>query len=129
MRALLACAVACLALSGPAYADGVALAAPEAETVGFATPVVVVPQGQALTFVNADPASYFHNLFSTERLPKGTKEPWCASFAPGQCPRFYSDTIEAGQTAPVTGVPKLAPGSYDFVCTMHGSMMGTLIVN
>ena len=47
--------------------------------------------------------------------------------ATGQ-PRFSSEVISGGQTAPVEGVEDLGPGSYAFYCSIHPQMAGTLAV-
>lgn len=107
----------------------VAVSGPVAEETGYITPVLVVPQGQPLTFVNADPASYNHNLVADENFfPRGKNTAhWCAGYPATRCPVFWSDIISLGVT-PVEGVPALKPGEYHFVCTLHALMVGTLIV-
>ena len=130
MRAALAAVllIATLSAAPPAHAL-VAVAGPVAEETGFATPVVVVPHGQSVTFLNADPASYFHDFWAHDAfLPKNTTARWCLGFPLGRCPAFWSATISEAQTTPVLGVDKLAAGQYTFYCSLHETMKGTLVV-
>lgn len=131
-KSLIAATVVAVALAAAPAAHAasvVAVAGPEAEHVGFATPVVVVPAGSGVTLVNADPASYFHNMWSVQHFPPGAATaPWCGDFGPTTCPLFVSDLIDDGQTTEVRGVASLPPGTYGFICTIHGSMSGQLIV-
>jgi plastocyanin len=128
--ALAAIALSFAMAAAPARAV-VGLAVPGSENQGFATPVIVVPHGQTATFVNADIASYFHNLWSTKAFG-GTRPPsyakWCTGFARGTCPTFWTETVAGGQVTPVAGVERLAVGEYPFYCSLHGSMAGKLIV-
>lgn len=43
-------------------------------------------------------------------------------------PLFATETIGTGETVPVEGVEKLRPGVYDFTCTLHAEMLGTVFV-
>ena len=44
-------------------------------------------------------------------------------------PLFFSTLVQPGQTRPVRGTEYLAAGSYEFVCTLHNGMTGTLEVS
>lgn len=118
-----------VAMMSPAQAV-VGLAIPGSETIGFVPPVMVAPAGQSGTFVNADPVSYFHNLWSTAHfsgtVPSYAK--WCTPFAKNTCPKFWSDTVAGGSVTPILGIERLTPGQYEFYCSLHGTMSGTLIV-
>jgi polyvinyl alcohol dehydrogenase (cytochrome) len=100
---------AIVALGAPAAAQA---AEQQAYAVGltFATPVVVVGQGDTLLFNNLDPVAG-HNLTSDD----GGRT-------------FASATIAQGQSSEVAGVDKLAPGTYNFVCTLHAWMKGAIEV-
>ena len=41
---------------------------------------------------------------------------------------FRSARTDPGADAPVTGAETLAPGRYEYVCSLHGHMRGTLVV-
>src|SRR3954454_25252155 len=75
----------------------------------FVTPAVVASQGDTLRFDNLDPLAR-HNLVSD---------------TPGL---FSSALIGQGEAAPVTGVDKLAPGTYAFHCELHAWMHGAIQV-
>jgi polyvinyl alcohol dehydrogenase (cytochrome) len=107
-RAIIAAATGALVLAGP----GTARAAEQqayAAGLNYATPVVVASQGDTLRFNNLDPLGG-HDL---------------KSVTPGL---FSSPVIGGGETAPVAGVDKLAPGTYRFVCSVHPWMNGVLEV-
>jgi len=70
-------------------------------------------KGEVLEFTNLDPAP--HNLIALRNGPDG--KPW-----------FRTDTISAGRTVPVKGIEKLPPGVYDYTCTVHPKMLGTVFV-
>ena len=70
-------------------------------------------KGEVLEFTNLDPAP--HNLIALRNGPDG--KPW-----------FRTDTISAGRTVPVKGIEKLPPGIYDYTCTVHPRMLGTVFV-
>jgi len=48
-------------------------------------------------------------------------------FDPGP-PRF-DVSVDFGHAAPITGVEKLGPGTYHFICRVHPFMKGTLVIN
>src|SRR5260370_39871503 len=95
-RALLG-AVA-VAAAAPATASA---AQQQAYAVGlnYATPAIVVNQGDTLQFNNIDVAT--HTLSSS---------------TPGL---FDSGVVSAGNSTPVAGVDKLAPRTYQFFCAVH----------
>ena len=114
--------------AGPAHA-AVAAAGPGGFAAGFATPVVVVAPGEALTFANADVAP--HNVTAVDAFlskKDAKKSKWCTAFDKGKCPLFWSPTITAGEQTSVEGLDKLVSGKqYTFICTLHPNMKGTLI--
>lgn len=116
-------------LAAPASA-AVAAAGPGGYAAGFVTPVVVTAPGEAITFANLDVAP--HNFVASDAfLPKKLtkKAKWCSGFDKGRCPMFWSQTINAGQTTAVEGVDFLESGAqYEFICTLHPNMRGTLVV-
>ena len=57
-----------------------------------------------------------HNVYSRSAGPDGG-------------PLFFSTLVQAGETRAVRGTEYLSAGSYDFVCTLHNGMNGTLEVS
>src|SRR5215212_6729045 len=80
-----------------------------AAAMNYATPTINIGQGDTLTFNNLDSAAK-HDLL-------------------GHDGSFGSDLLGGGQSGPVRGVEKLAPGQYDFHCSLHGWMKGVLNVS
>jgi plastocyanin len=99
--------------ASPASAAQTTLAAgPYAAVTGFATPRIVVMQGEALSFSNADVSA--HRIAAKDLGPTG--------------PLFSSTLARIGQSVPVQGVESLAPGTYAFVCDLHTTMTGSITV-
>src|SRR3954466_15236035 len=83
----------------------------EAYTVGldYATPVIAAAPGDTLRLNNVDPIAS-HNIVSD---------------TPGL---FASPLVSDGNSALVAGVESLAPGTYQFHCTLHSWMHGAIEV-
>ncbi|MDX6581953.1 MAG: Cupredoxin-like domain [Solirubrobacterales bacterium] len=105
-RLISATAVAVLLIVPNAQADQRVVAGPLAS--GFLTPSVTIQPGEKLSFLNPDVAA--HDVTSVE---------------PGL---FASKTVGAGSEVPVTGADSLPPGVYEFLCSVHPYMKGTLTV-
>ncbi len=76
---------------------------------------VHVNQGDSLEFTNLDMlAGEGHSV--TERAPAGEV-------------RFDSPITKTGAKSDVVGITSLPPGTYTFMCRVHGFMKGTLIVD
>jgi plastocyanin len=89
------------------------LAGPDARDLGYATPVVTAQAGGKLSFTNADIAQ--HDVTAVQNGPDGR-------------PVFQSRLIGFGQTAPIEGLDRIQAGkSYEFYCSIHPGMRGTLI--
>ena len=118
-----------LAVAGPAGAAQVATA-PGGFLAGWAPPVVVIAEGEGITYSNADIAP--HNFVAVDAvLPRkaAKKAKWCSSYDKGKCPLFWSPTIGTGETTEVLGLSRVKPGEqYGFFCSVHPNMQGTLIV-
>ena len=99
------------ATPAPGVAGNV-IAGPLAQTAGFATPSVTLAEGATLTFTNLDIEA--HNVASVALGPDGQR-------------LFASSNIPTG-SAVVEGSDKLKPGTYEFLCTAHPSMTGSLEV-
>src|SRR5215212_4668229 len=95
LTSLILSVCAFLALAGPA---GAAEQHAAAAGMNYATPVVNVGQGDTLTFTNFDQLAR-HDLV-------------------GEDGSFKSELLAAGQSGPVTGVDKLAQGSFNFHCSL-----------
>jgi plastocyanin len=102
----------------------VVAAGPGGFLAGYATPVVVMVQGQGLLFVNGDVST--HNVVSLattlKRVKVGSRYRWV------KVRLFASRDVDKGGTGDVAGVQLLKPASYAFLCTIHPSMIGTLQV-
>ena len=96
----------------PNSGTGIVTAPPEATSVGFAPPFVPVSQGSTLTFVNGDTMT--HDITATD-VKAGE-------------PLFKSAYTGSGTTSEVRGVEALPPGTYEFFCSLHTNMQGTLAV-
>jgi polyvinyl alcohol dehydrogenase (cytochrome) len=75
----------------------------------YATPVIAAAPGDTLRFNNEDPIAQ-HNIVSD---------------TPGL---FAGPLVSDGDSALVSGVEKLAPGTYQFHCTLHAWMHGAIEV-
>ena len=118
-----------LAPLGPAHA-ATAAPGPGGFAAGWLTPVVVIEEGEGITYMNLDIAP--HNfvadgIFLTKKQAKGVK--WCSAYEKGMCPLFWSETIGTNQSTEVEGLEGLKAGTqYPFFCSAHPSMKGTLVV-
>lgn len=92
----------------------------------YLTKVVVSRAGTEVIFENLDVALPPHDVLSADIGPDG--RPWCAGQLPGRCRLFASEAIFAPETTPVRGTELLEPGLYDFFCSFHTWMTGTLVV-
>lgn len=114
------------ASSAPPVPAVVAAAVPGSWIAGYATPVVVAPSGGPLTLVNGDLEP--HDFLALNATRPAGSAPWCA-FLVGPCPLFWSEIIGLGATTTVQGLEGLPTGStYDFYCSVHPWMLGTLVI-
>jgi plastocyanin len=127
---LLVCSFVLVAVAaGPASAV-VAASAPGGFAAGYATPVVVLPKGEPLTFYNGDvPQHDFVALEAFLSKKAAKKSKWCSGYRKGKCPLFWSPKIGVGQSTEVLGLERTKSGKqYAFYCTLHPNMKGTLVV-
>ena len=82
-----------------------------AAAIAYHPDEITLVQGEVLEFTNLDTAP--HDVVA---LRNG---------ADGQ-PAFATPVIRAGTTVGIEGLDKIAPGVYDFTCTLHPQMLGTL---
>jgi plastocyanin len=99
-----------LGFPGVAAADKKIEAAPPYR---FTTTSVTMDQGERLTFHNGDTVT--HDVTATEKGPDGK-------------PLFASASTDAGKETFVEGSQYLTSGHYDFICSLHPNMKGTLHV-
>ena len=81
----------------------------------FTTPTPSMDQGEPLFFQNLD--TNRHDVTATAKDPTDPSKPL-----------FASATIGPNETVPVAGAQYLTAGSYDFICSVHPFMEGTLTV-
>jgi outer membrane protein assembly factor BamB len=100
---------------GPKTSGGGAiLAGPAAASTGYATPVVTTRVGGPLSFLNLDIVQ--HDVTASDIGPDGK-------------PLFHTKLIGFGETAPVEGLDRVQSGrTYEFYCTIHPGMRGSLAV-
>lgn len=106
-------------------AQGAVVAGPGAFQAGYATPLTLAPPDGGLTFHNLDLPR--HNVVAHHETGPDDN-PWCDSYATGECPAFWSPLIGVGDTTDVRGLDALDVGTYEFYCTLHPWMEGTLVV-
>jgi len=106
-------AVAGAFFAAPAVADETITAGPVPDSYG--NPDVTIDQGGTITFQNSDPTKVQHDVTADKNDSDGK-------------PLFASETIDGGKTAPVKGVEFLTTGDYEFHCSIHPFMTGTIHV-
>ena len=126
---LLIALVGLLSAATPSANAAVAATGPGGFVAGYVTPVVVMQEGDGVTYYNFDVAP--HNfvadgVYLSKKAAKKAK--WCTAFE-GKCPIFWSPQITAGESTEVQGLDALKSGDqYGFLCTVHPNMKGTLVV-
>lgn len=81
--------------------------------IRYAPAETAVVQGEVLEFTNLDVMP--HDVVALDDDPSGK-------------PLFATDPIGTGATVPIERVGQLPAGVYDFTCTLHPEMFGTLFV-
>ena len=102
MRAAPLAALALLAAPAAASADATITALPRDR---FEPAELTIDAGERVTFANRDVS--VHDVVGDG---------------------FRSARTDPGRDAPVTGAESLGAGRYEFVCSLHGGMKGTLVV-
>lgn len=82
--------------------------------VTYMNPQVTIDPGESLDFLNLD-ATAPHDVTSVDVGANAEA-------------LFRSETVGFGVMVPVVGAESLGPGSYDFICSIHSFMEGTLTV-
>ena len=104
---------ALLALAAPGVAHAAQITAGPAPSA-YGNPNIEIEAGEAVTFMNLD-LTASHDVTSTD-------------VGPGAQPLFSSATVGFGTTVPVTGAETLDAGTYDFLCSIHTFMAGSIRV-
>ena len=113
-RLVLLVVAACCVSAVPAHAGPVTLVIATTAGSEFAPPMLVVPQGASVEFVQLDPQAR-HDVVS--------------SYVVNRKPLFATKASAAfGEVLVVNGVEKLKPATYPFTCSIHEWMTGQLIV-
>jgi len=127
VTALVTSFVLVTALPAPA---AVVATAPGGFLAGFLPPVVVIEEGEGITYANGDVAQHdfvADGHYLRKKVARKTK--WCSGFDRGKCPLFWSPRVGAGESTEVEGLQRLRSGDeYGFLCTVHPNMQGTLII-
>lgn len=132
VRMLSALALVALAApgAGAQEAESAVVAQPGAFFTTYATPLVVVQEGGALTFTNLDVPQ--HNVVqdvAADGFAGPDTQPWCDRFEDEECPLFWTPLIGLTEDAPVQGLENAEAGTvYSFYCTIHPNMVGKLVV-
>lgn len=113
MRRLLFAVAGLLALGAPAGAGAATITAGPGPS-SYQNPNVEIDAGEAVSFMNLD-LTASHDVTSTD-------------VGSGAQPLFSSATVGFGSTVPVTGAETLGPGTYDFLCSIHTFMTGSITV-
>ncbi len=100
------------AVADPGDVGGSIVAGPGGATLGYTSKVAVEPQGTPLTFYNLDQLA--HTVTAVDRDAEGKP--------------LFSGNALPGSISTVKGVDRLRAGSYDFFCSFHPNMSGTLLV-
>jgi len=110
-RGVVAALIGLAVTAGIAYADATIYAGPPNQ---FFQGDVTIAQGEAVTFTNVDTMT--HDVTAAGKGSDGK-------------PLFASAQLGTGQSAPVEGVEYLTTGAYDYICSIHPFMKGTITVS
>lgn len=93
---------------------------------------VRIKQGESFKFGNYDPRAGLTAHSLVELIPGCTAPPFTGNNPGGPgcpAPRFDSGLVDFSHVRQVAGTEKLPPGTYEFICQVHGHQMkGILIV-
>ena len=106
-------AIAVIALGAPAGASAAQITAGPGPST-YQNPNIEIDAGEAVTFMNLD-LTASHDVTSVD-------------VGAGAQPLFRSATVGFLTTVPVEGAEALGPGTYDFLCSIHTFMSGSITV-
>src|SRR3954470_1359112 len=110
LRAGAVVALVALVVPALAWADKQIQAAPGNR---YSTTDVTIDQGERVTFHNGDTVA--HDVTATQNGPDSK-------------PLFRSATTDPGKNSTVDGTQYLTTGHYDFICSIHPNMKGSIHV-
>jgi plastocyanin len=123
---LVAAAAAVAAVAAPSSAQPLpegasqVLSGPQGSATNYLTTQVVTTAGSVVSLTNLDQTT--HDVTSRDTRTVVVKK------RKKQVPLFSSPIVAGGQTAEIPGTEGLKPGNYDFYCSLHPGMTGTLTV-
>lgn len=124
LLAVTAAAVAALAAPSSAQPlpEGASqvVSGPQGSATNFLTAQVLTTAGSVVSFTNLDQTT--HDVTSRDTRTVVVKK------RKKQVPIFASPITASGQMAAIEGTESLKPGDYDFYCSLHPGMTGTLTV-
>ena len=123
---LLAAAAAATALALPASAQPLpdrvvnVVAGPQGSATNYLTTRVVSTAGTTVTFANHDTTTHDVTSRATKTIVVKKKK--------RVVPLFAAPITAGGGVSPIPASAGLKPGTYDFYCSLHPGMTGTLTV-
>lgn len=123
---LLAAGAGLAALAAPSGAaplpDGASqvVSGPQSSATNYLTPQVATTAGSLVSFTNLDQTTHDVTSRDTRVVVVRKKKK--------KVPLFSAPITAGGQMTKIPGTQALKPGSYDFYCSLHPGMTGTLVV-
>ena len=115
---VIATAVAAVATMGAVPSNAAVntiVAVPGSGVAGYATPRAVINRAAPATFVNLDAVTSPHDVTSVEETSGTPPEP-----------KIYTAVIDGGETATIMFRGTLTAGDYEYYCSIHQNMRGTI---
>lgn len=123
---LVASTVAVAAFALPAAAQPLpegasqVVSGPQGSATNYLTPQVVTTAGSVVSFTNLDQTTHDVTSRDTRVVVVRKKKK--------TVPLFSAPITSGGQMSEIPGTEALKAGSYDFYCSLHPGMTGTLVV-